>query len=222
MTKQRGWAGAERHGKWLGDSWGEFVERRVISVCLYRLIVHFSIDSPSLGTRMFSSWYSEGNFLLGNFVLFLGRKGKIGENLSERNCFSNSFSSKWPSYQNNVFWEWGRILNAFMSLSLYTFLSSSVKWKRSSTSQSRCKNSRAYTLPSFSQTWRKAWSHQQFLLAVMHYFTWQIIAEHPPCSPGEGNVLLQVILPGEFSWTEEPGRHPVHVVAKSQAWQLSN
>ena len=104
-----------------GNSW----KRRAISVCLYRLIVHFSINSPSLGTRMFSFWYSEGNFLLGNFFLFLGRKGKIGEPFREE-LFLKFLQLKMTIIPKQYILGW-RILNAFMSVSLYIFLSSSAK-----------------------------------------------------------------------------------------------
>ena len=127
-----------------------------MSVCLHRPIAHFSVDSPSLGTRMFfSSWYSQGSFLLGNFVLFLGRKGKIGEPFREE-LFLKFLLLEMTIIPKQYILGW-RILNAFISVFLHTFLSSSARWEGPSISQRSCKNSRAHTSPSFSQTWRKAW-----------------------------------------------------------------
>lgn len=43
-------------------------------VCLYRILAH----APSLVIRMFlSSWYKEGTFHLGVYLLVLGREGEV-------------------------------------------------------------------------------------------------------------------------------------------------
>ena len=53
------------------------MEDRVILVSLF-VQMCFKVHSQSLGVKMlFSSWYREGIFLVGNYGQFLGRKGKV-------------------------------------------------------------------------------------------------------------------------------------------------
>lgn len=52
--------------------WGKLPEDKDVQI-------YFNIDSQSLVLRMFSSWDTKGTFLMGNFVLILGRKYQVRE-----------------------------------------------------------------------------------------------------------------------------------------------